>query len=101
MKIKKGDSVVMLNGKDKGKKGTVTKVAAQTETLIVEGLNMVKRHTKARQQGQKGQVIAKERLVKASNVALICKACGKPTRVGYRVTETSKVRVCRKCGAEQ
>ena len=101
MKIKKGDNVIMLSGKDRGKTGKVTHVSPASGTVSVEGLNIIKKHTKARKQGQKGQVISKERFVSASSVALVCKACGKPTRVGYRLLENgSKVRICKKCGAE-
>lgn len=101
MKIKKGDPVIMLSGKDRSKKGTIIQVSTQTDSVLVEGLNLVKRHLRARKQGQKGQVIARERFVKSSSVALVCKACGKPTRIGYRVSGKTKVRICRKCGAEQ
>lgn len=101
MKIKKGDNVRMLGGKDRGKTGVVVRVIPDDNAVVVEGLNLIKRHTRARRQGQKGQIISKERAVSASSVALVCKACGKPTRVGHRVLENgSKVRICKKCGAE-
>ena len=107
---------MMLGGKDRGKKGKVLSLFPRENKLVVEGLNMIKRHTKARQQGQHGQIISKERLVSVASIGLICKACGKVTRVGYRIdssTGTSsepqsnssgqvgrKVRICKKCGAE-
>lgn len=103
MKIKKGDNVVMLSGKDRGKKGTITRVDRATDKVIVEGLNMIKRHTRARKQGQKGQIITKERFVSASSVALVCPSCGKQARIGIKLSESSrggKVRICRKCNAE-
>lgn len=100
MKFKKGDTVIMLSGKDRGKTGKVLRASPEDGKITVEGLNTVKRHVKARQQGQKGQVIARERFISASAAALVCKACGKPTRVGYRVEGTSKARICKKCGAE-
>ncbi len=100
MKIKKGDNVVMLSGKDRGKKGAVVRVDRAADKVVVEGLNTVKRHTRARKQGQQGQVITRERFVPASSVALVCKVCGKQTRIGHKVTEGGKVRVCRKCEAE-
>ena len=90
----------MQNGKDRGKKGTVTKTSPETNKVVVEGLNMVKNFARARKQGQKGQIIAKERFVSASSVALICKSCGKQTRVGYRVDGKTKTRICKKCEAE-
>ena len=100
MKIHKGDNVVMLSGPDKGKTGKVSRVLPDDNTVLVEGLNMVKRHIRARQRGQKGQVIARERLVNASRVALVCKSCGKPTRIGFQITGDTKVRICRKCKTE-
>ncbi|MBI2064373.1 MAG: 50S ribosomal protein L24 [Candidatus Yanofskybacteria bacterium] len=100
MKIKRGDNVIMLNGKDKGKTGKVIKVFAEENRVVIEGLNVLKRAVRARKQGQKGQIISKERAVNAASVALVCKSCGKPTRVGYRVDGENKVRICKKCGAE-
>lgn len=87
----------MLNGKDKGKTGKVSKVLNENNRVVVEGLNMLKRAVRARKQGQKGQIISKERLVNAASVALVCKSCGKPTRVGYKFEGEIKVRICKKC----
>jgi len=98
MKIKKGDNVIMLSGKDKGKKGKILSVFSDTNRAIVEGLNLVKTSVRARQQGQKGQIIHKERSASVSSMALICKSCGKPTRIGYRIEAGSKARICKKCG---
>jgi large subunit ribosomal protein L24 len=98
LKIRKGDNVIMLSGKDKGKKGKILKVLG--ERVVVDGLNLVKRHLRARKQGQKGQIVSKERLVSASSVGLICKSCGKITRVGYKVDGKNKTRICKKCGAD-
>jgi|SRR3989338_4571168 len=100
MKIRKGDNVIMLNGKDKGKTGKVIKVLAENNRVVVEGLNMLKRAVRARKQGQKGQIISKERSVNAASVALVCKSCGKPTRVGYKFEGENKVRICKKCKSE-
>lgn len=100
MKIRKNDNVIMLGGKDGGKTGKVSAVLSQDGKVVVEGLNMIKRHVRARKQGQKGQIVSKERAVPASSVALVCKSCGKPTRVGYKTEGGNKVRVCKKCGAE-
>ncbi|KKU89982.1 MAG: 50S ribosomal protein L24 [Candidatus Yanofskybacteria bacterium GW2011_GWA1_48_10] len=99
MKLKKGDNAVMLSGKDKGKKGAVLLVIPEEQRAVIEGLNLVKRHTRPRKRGQSGQIISKERAVSISSVALVCKSCGKPTRVGYRVDGEDKVRICKKCGA--
>lgn len=101
MKIKKGDNVIMLNGKDKGKTGKVSKVLiGEKNRVVVEGLNMLKRAMRARKQGQKGQIISKERAVNVASVALVCKSCGKPTRVGYKIEGENKIRICKKCEAE-
>jgi large subunit ribosomal protein L24 len=97
MKIRKGDNVIMLNGKDKGKTGKVSKVFADENKVVIEGLNLVKRAVRARKQGQKGQIISKERPVNVPSVALVCKSCGKPTRVGYKMEGDTKVRICKKC----
>lgn len=101
MKIHKGDTVKMSSGKDRGKTGKVLRVSPTDRKLVVEGLNLVKRHLRPRRQGQKGQIIAKERFVHVSAVALVCPSCGKPTRVGYQVGPGggSKQRFCKKCKA--
>ena len=90
----------MLRGKDGGKKGKVNQVFPKESKVIVEGLNMVKKHVRARKQGQKGQVISVERKVSASSVQLICPKCNKKTRVGYIVRDSGKSRICKKCEAE-
>jgi len=89
----------MLGGKDKGKTGKVLGVIPADNRLLVEGLNMMKKHLRAKQQGQKGQIISKERPVAIGSVALVCKSCGKPTRVGFSVDGKTKTRVCKKCKA--
>ena len=94
----------MLGGKDKGKKGKVIHVFLDgdksSSKLVVEGLNMVKRHLRERKQGQKGQIMNKERAVNISAVALVCKSCGKPTRLGHKIEGDNKVRICKKCQSE-
>ena len=100
MKLKRGDNVIMLSGKDRSKKGKILFVFPEENKLVVEGLNLVKKHLRAKKQGQKGQVVSKERAVSASSAALICKSCGKPTRIGYRLDGASKFRICKKCEAE-
>lgn len=103
MKIRKGDNVIMLSGKDRGKTAKVLRVSPATGALAVEGLNLVKKHIRARQQGQKGQIVSRERFVSVTAVAVVCRACGKPTRVGFQVTgqgaKAEKVRICKKCKA--
>ena len=97
MKLHKGDNVKMLSGKDRGKSGKILNVFPEEGRVSVEGLNLIKRHMRARKQGQKGQIISKERAVSASSVALICKSCGLQTRIGYKAEGDRKVRICKKC----
>ncbi len=100
MKVKKGDEVVVLAGKDVGRRGTITRVIAERERVIVDGINVAKRHTKPRGQVMQGGIIDKEMPIHVSNVALWCKECG-ATRAGYRIDEHgTKHRICRKCGGE-
>ena len=100
MKVKKGDDVIVLAGKDIGRRGTVTRVLRSRDMVIVDGVNLVKRHTKPRGQVMQGGIIDKEMPIHISNVALLCKDCG-PTRIGYRIAEDgTKHRICRKCGGE-
>jgi len=100
MKIHKGDNVVMLGGKNRGKKAKVILVFTELDKVVVDGLNLVKKHLRAKKQGQKGQIVSKERAVSVSSVALICKSCGKQTRVGYKIEGDNKVRICKKCKSE-
>ena len=97
MRIKKGDNVKMLIGKDRGKSGKILRVFPKEGRVVVEGLNKVKKHLRAKKQGQKGQIIEKERAVNISKVQLTCTKCSKPTRIGYRIEGDKKVRVCKKC----
>ena len=100
MKLKKGDEVIVLAGKDIGRRGTISRVIAEADRVIVDGVNMVKRHTKPRGQVMQGGIIDKEMPIHVSNVALLCKDCGK-TRIGYRIdADGTKHRICRKCGVE-
>jgi large subunit ribosomal protein L24 len=96
-KIKTGDRVVLLTGKDKGRQGKVVKVMPKDEKLIVEGLNMVKRHTKASQTDPNGGIKNKEAAVHVSNVAIV-DSKGNPTRVGFRVDGDKKVRFAKTTG---
>ena len=100
--VKNGDTVVVLNGKDRGKKGKVMQVSPSEGKVIVEGVNIVTKHVKPRKMGEPGGLIKAEAALYASKVQLICPKCGKPTRVGHVVDEKGKkVRVCKKsgCGA--
>lgn len=100
MKLRKGDNVIMLNGKDKGKSGKVSMVIPDIDRVVVEGLNLIKKNVRAKKQGQKGQIISKERAVSASSVALVCKSCGKMTRIGFKFNGDIKMRICKKCKSE-
>ena len=101
MSIKKGDTVVVLSGKDKGKQGTVLAAMPDSRKVIVEKVNVVSRHTKPRQQGEAGGIIKKEAPIYACKVMRVCPKCKKPTRPASKLTADGKrVRVCKKCGAE-
>ncbi|KAA2211688.1 50S ribosomal protein L24 [Teichococcus oryzae] len=98
-KIKKGDRVQILTGKDKGKRGEVLRVLPAENRALVQGLNMVKRHTKARGMGEQGGIVEKEASIDLSNIALIDPKSDKPTRVGFKVLEDGKkVRVAKASG---
>jgi large subunit ribosomal protein L24 len=98
-RIRSGDSVVVLTGKDRGKTGKVRQVLPRENRVIVEGVNIVKRHTKARGPGQPGGIIEKEAPLHISNVAIADPSTGKPTRVGFRLeADGSKVRVAKASG---
>ncbi|MBC5738563.1 MULTISPECIES: 50S ribosomal protein L24 [Oscillospiraceae] len=101
MSIKTGDTVVVLSGKDKGKKGKVLKVMPKESKVVVEKVNMVSRHTKPRQQGDQGGILKKEAPLYACKVQRVCPKCDKPTRPAHKVlADGKKVCVCKKCGAE-
>jgi large subunit ribosomal protein L24 len=98
MKIKKGDTVKMLYGKDSGRQGAVIAVDTKKERIIVEGLNMYKKHIKGDGRTRVSEIVAISKSVPISKVMLVCPECGKPTRVGYKIDKDGKVRVCKKCG---
>jgi len=100
MKIKKNDQVLILSGKDKGKKGKVLEVFPMAQKIMVENINLVKKHRKPRRQGEKGQVIEISKPLHISKVELLCPKCGMAARVGYKITETEKFRICKKCRQE-
>lgn len=100
MKLKKGDTVQVLAGKDVGKKGEISRVLRDRDRVIVDGVNLVKKHQKPTRATMQGGIIDKEMPIHVSNVALVCSKCG-PTRIGYRFTDAGKkIRICRKCGAD-
>ena len=100
MKIRKDDTVVVLSGKDKGKEGKVLIADPKGGKVVVEGVSVATKHQKPRKQGQEGGIIKVETPVYASKVQLVCPKCGKATRVAHKMVGDKKVRVCKKCGAE-
>jgi large subunit ribosomal protein L24 len=98
MKIRKDDIVVITAGKDSGKKGKVRRAWPDEERVIVEGANMIKRHSRARRAARQAGIIELEAPIHVSNVMLVCSKCGKPTRVGFRfLADGKRVRVCQSC----
>ena len=100
MNIKKDDKVVVLSGKDKGKEGKILSADPKAMKVIVEGVNVATKHQKPRKQGEEGGIIKVETPIYAAKVQLVCPKCGKATRVGHKLADGKKVRVCKKCGAE-
>jgi large subunit ribosomal protein L24 len=96
--IRRNDSVVVTAGRDRGKRGRVLKVLPDKNRLIVEGVNVIKRHTRPNpQRNIKGGIVEREAALHTSNVQLVCPECGKVTRIGHQVQGDRKVRICRKC----
>lgn len=99
MEIKKGDKVVVLTGKDKGKQAVVIKALPADNKVVLEGLNMVTKHVKPRSANQPGGKIEQPAAIDASNVMLVCPECGKATKVAHEKADGKNVRKCKKCGA--
>jgi large subunit ribosomal protein L24 len=96
--VRKNDTVIVATGRDRGKRGRVLKVLPDRNRVIIEGVNIIKRHTRPNpQRNIKGGIVEREGTMHASNVQLVCPECGKATRVGHRVEGDRKVRICRKC----
>ena len=96
-KLRQGDRVMVLSGKDIGKEGVITRVIPDRRTVIVEGVNLAKRHQRPTKSTMQGGIIDKDMPIPISNVALVCPSCGKTSRVGYRIEGGEKRRVCKKC----
>ncbi|QQR53455.1 50S ribosomal protein L24 [bacterium] len=97
-RIKKNDLVMVLSGKDKGKKGSVLVVFPKNERVLVQGINMATRHMKAKKQGQKSEIKKTESLIPLSKVMLVCSSCHNPSRVNVKITdENVRVRACNRC----
>lgn len=100
MKIKEKDNVLIISGKDKGKKAKVLIAFPKSGRILVEGVNIRKKHQKPKRSGEKGQIIEKPAPICVSNVKLVCPKCGEAVRVGYKITEGKKYRICKKCSQE-
>jgi len=98
MKLKKGDTVKILIGKDKNRESTIERIYPTSGKVLVNGVNQYKRHVKGQAQGAKSEITTITKPLPASNVALICPSCKKSTRIGFEMKDGKKVRVCRKCG---
>jgi large subunit ribosomal protein L24 len=97
--VRKGDTVVILSGKDKGKQGKINEALPKKGKIVVQGVNVVKRHTKATQQNPQGGIIPKEAAINSAKVMLVCPACDKPTRIKKSALASGKLaRACKKCG---
>ncbi|MFH1561588.1 MAG: 50S ribosomal protein L24 [Patescibacteria group bacterium] len=98
MKIKKGDKVKVILGKDRGREGSVEKILSQKKQALVKGINLAKKHLKPRRSGEKGGIVSVERPILLSKLMLLCPKCNKPIRVAYQVDKNGKkYRICRKC----
>ena len=97
--VRTGDTVIVINGKDRGKTGKVMQVSPSEGKVIVEKVNVVSKHVKPRKMGEPGGILQAESALYADKVQLICPKCGKPTRVGRVIADGKKLRVCKKCGA--
>ena len=101
MHVRTNDTIVVLSGRDRGKQGKVMSTDPKEGKVLVEGVNVAKRHKKPRKQGQPGGIISKETPIYASKVMRVCPKCNKPTRPAHSInSDGNKVRVCKKCGAE-
>jgi ribosomal protein L24, bacterial/organelle len=100
MKLIKGDNVQVMVGKDRGRQVKVDKVDVKAEKVFLAGINQYKKHRKPQAGGQPGEIITVSRALKIANVALVCPKCKQITRVGFRITNNKKVRICRKCEME-
>lgn len=98
LNVKKGDTVVVLSGKDKGKQGKIIQALPKKSQVIVEDVNKVKRHTKPSLKAPQGGIIAKEMPLNVCKVQLVCPACNKPTRIAHKSVDGKNLRVCKKCG---
>ena len=100
MKIKKGDTVLIISGKDRGKRAKVLDVFPKSGRAVVEGVNIRKKHVRPKKTGEKGQIVQLPGPINISNMKVICSKCSRATRVGYKISGKNKFRICKKCGQE-
>jgi len=100
MKVKKGDNVLIIAGKDKGRTGKIMKSLPKELKVLVEGINLKKKHVRPKREGEKGQVVQISAPIDISNMKVICPKCGKATRVGYSIEKDIKSRICKKCKSQ-
>ncbi len=99
MRLHKGDKIQVITGRNRGKTGKLLSSLKDRNLVVVEGINLYKKHKKAKRQGEKGETVLVPRPINASNVMLLCASCGRPTRIGFRLEGDKKNRFCKKCGA--
>ncbi|KPJ70748.1 50S ribosomal protein L24 [Microgenomates bacterium DG_75] len=98
MKLKKGDSIIVIKGKDKGRKGKIEKILRKTGKVLIPGINVYKKHARKQSEKKPGGIIEIVKPLPVANVALYCSKCKKPTRIGYQIDKSgNKTRICRKC----
>ncbi len=100
MKVKKGDTVLIIAGKDKGRTGKIIRSFPKDLKILVEGINLKKKHVRPKKEGEKGQVVEIPGALETSNVKIVCPKCGKASRVGYKLEKDRKFRICKKCKQE-
>jgi len=100
MKMRKGDQVLITSGKDRGRKGKIIETFPKKGKVVIEGINLRKKHVKPKKSGEKGQIVETPVPIDISDTKLICSKCGKPTRVGYKIEGKKKYKACKKCGGE-
>jgi len=97
MRIKKGDTVLVIKGKDKGKRGKVLRTFPREMKVLVEGINLVRKHQRPKKEGEKGKIVELSHPIFVSKVKLICLKCSKPAKIGYKIEGGKKFRLCKKC----
>jgi len=100
MKLKKGDTVLIISGKDKGKTAKILKSLPKEGKILVEGVYIKQKHVRPKREGEKGQIVAVPSPLNVSNAKFVCPKCGKAARLGYKVENGKKVRICKKCKSE-